>query len=102
MSGTPQKDVEEGSEETNEGEEEETEETEMTQSRHKMWRKRTSRYMFFTGIAGTLLFLGLSFVKPHVTTIIDWAFGPCVLYAGFLACQYYQFRKEFKEQLEER
>jgi len=70
------------------------EEEEKTQSIIKKWRKRTGRYMFFTGIAGTLLFLGLSFIKPHVITIIDWAYVPCLLYVIFLIYQYYQFKKE--------
>jgi len=71
-----------------------SEEDKKTQSVVKKWRKRTGRYMFFTGIAGTLLFLGLSFIKPHIITIIDWAYVPCILYALFLVYQYYQFKKE--------
>ena len=74
----------------------------MTQLALKKWRKRTCRYSFISGIAGTLLFLSISFVKPHAITIISWAVIPCVLYTMFLVYQYYQFKKEFKGQLEER
>ena len=73
----------------------------MAQLALKKWRKRARRYGFISGIAGTLLFLSISFIKPHVITIIDWAVIPCVLYAVFLVYQYYQFKREFKGQLEE-
>ncbi len=67
----------------------------------KKWRKRARRYMFFSGIAVTLLFLGLSNIKPHATIIIERSYVPCILFLMFLIQQYYQFKKEIKG-LEER
>ena len=73
----------------------------MIQSRVRMWRRRAHRYMFLAGVATGPLVLGLSFIKPYAMTVIDRAIVPCVLLAVFLSYRYYQFKEEFKEQLEE-
>ena len=61
------------------------------------WRRRVRRYMFLSGIAVTLLFLGLSRIKPHAVLIIERSYVPCILFLMFLVHQYYQFQKEVKE-----
>lgn len=68
----------------------------MTQSIIRKWRKRARRIMFFSGMACTLLFLGFSFVRPHILTIIDLALVPCILYGVFVGYRYYQFKREIK------
>lgn len=64
-------------------------------------RIRMTRQLLIAGNCMAILILGLSFVRPHIETILDVLLVPCIIFGCYFGYSVMVFRKENRKLFEE-